>query len=95
MFDRIIKKGRVSEQDACRFIRQILDALAYCHSKNIVHRDIKPENILFKSPQKRSPLCLVDFGLARIFKEQQVMSASVGSPSYMAPEVLNLSYTEK
>jgi calcium-dependent protein kinase len=48
LFDRIIAKtqsaeGHYSEQDAASLIRDILDAIAYCHSKEIVHRDLKPE----------------------------------------------------
>lgn len=49
MLDRIMKFKTFNEGDAAKLMRQIMSAIAYCHSKNIVHRDIKPENIIFNS----------------------------------------------
>jgi calcium-dependent protein kinase len=46
LFEVINTKGSYSENDAAKFTRQLMDAIAYCASKNVIHRDIKPENII-------------------------------------------------
>ena len=43
LFDYIVRKGKMPENEARRFFQQIISALEYCHSHNIVHRDLKPE----------------------------------------------------
>jgi len=53
----------MSEQQARDVFKQVLEAVAYCHSQNIAHRDIKLENILFVN-EKTSALKVIDFGLA-------------------------------
>ena len=71
LFDRIIAKtqsaeGHFSEKDAASLVRDILDAIAYCHDeKQIVHRDLKPENFLFLTGEEDSPIKIIDFGLSR------------------------------
>ena len=47
LFDRILKKGKFTEEDAVAILVQILSAVQYIHSKNIIHRDLKPENLLY------------------------------------------------
>lgn len=49
LFDQIIKRPYYSERDAAHIMKQVLGAVAYCHSNNIVHRDLKPENLLLES----------------------------------------------
>ncbi|PIO61751.1 hypothetical protein TELCIR_16713, partial [Teladorsagia circumcincta] len=46
LYSRLKKKGRLEEPEAARYVRQLADALSYCHAKGVIHRDIKPENIL-------------------------------------------------
>lgn len=43
LFEYIVRRGKMSEEEARRFFQQIMGALEYCHSHNIVHRDLKPE----------------------------------------------------
>ncbi|CAB9502579.1 MAP kinase-activated protein kinase 2 (Fragment) [Seminavis robusta] len=98
LFDRIIAKtqsaeGHFSEHDAATLVRDILDAIRYCHSKGIVHRDLKPENFLFLTADD-SPIKIIDFGLSRHDDSiQGIMKTKVGTPYYVAPEVLRREYT--
>jgi calcium-dependent protein kinase len=96
LFDRIIDLGEEvhSEADASRIMRDIFKAVKYLHSKNITHRDLKPENIMFRGSEKDSEIVLVDFGMSSVFLQGEKMSAQVGSPSYVAPEVLGGQYDE-
>lgn len=70
-------------------------AVAYCHDKNIVHRDIKPENILLQNNQRDAQLKIIDFGTSRYFKSDSIMKKKLGTPYYIAPEVLSEKYNEK
>mmetsp|Transcript_36250 Transcript_36250/g.53154 ORF Transcript_36250/g.53154 Transcript_36250/m.53154 type:complete len:560 (-) Transcript_36250:497-2176(-) len=101
LFDRIIAKtqsdeGHFSEKDAANIIRSILDAIRYCHDvKNIVHRDLKPENFLFLTEADDSPIKIIDFGLSRHDNHNfGIMKTKVGTPYYVAPEVLRREYTK-
>ncbi|CAK56353.1 unnamed protein product (macronuclear) [Paramecium tetraurelia] len=95
LFDRIKKMSSFSESIAADYIRQILLATVHCHEKKIVHRDLKPENIIFISEDPKSQLKVIDFGTSRKFDNQKAMSKRLGTPYYIAPEVLGHSYTEK
>jgi len=88
LFDKIVAMGNYTEQDAARVIGQLTNALDYLHKLNIVHRDLKPENILLATTESDSPIKLADFGLARIFSNDDVMKTACGTPGYVAPEVL-------
>ena len=101
LFDRIIAKtqsaeGHFSEHDAAVLVRDILDAIRYCHDeKQIVHRDLKPENFLFLTPSEKAPIKIIDFGLSRYDDAHQgIMQTKVGTPYYVAPEVLRREYTK-
>ncbi|KAM3135846.1 hypothetical protein pb186bvf_012099 [Paramecium bursaria] len=97
LFDRIQKFKSYGEQDAVRLMKQVMSAVAYCHSKNIVHRDLKPENIIFNTDEQTSDLKVIDFGTSRKFdnKDNQKMTKRLGTPYYIAPEVLTRNYNEK
>jgi calcium-dependent protein kinase len=87
LFDRIIAKtqsaeGHFSEHDAACLVREILDAIAYCHNKGIVHRDLKPENFLYLTEKDDAPIKIIDFGLSRHNDTNQgIMKTKVGKCS--------------
>jgi calcium/calmodulin-dependent protein kinase I len=59
LFDQLAQKGYYQEKDAAVLIKQVITALEYLHSHNIVHRDIKPENLLFKDTSTDAPIMVL------------------------------------
>ncbi|KAK6942508.1 EF-hand domain [Dillenia turbinata] len=92
LFDRIVKRGHYSERKAAELIRTIVSATEACHSLGVMHRDLKPENFLFVDEKEDSALKTIDFGLSVFFKPGEYFSDVVGSPYYVAPEVLRKCY---
>ncbi|KAL6137383.1 PREDICTED: calcium-dependent protein kinase SK5-like [Fragaria vesca subsp. vesca] len=88
LFDRIVKKGHYSEREAAKLIKTIVGVVETCHSLGVMHRDLKPENFLFDNDEEDSTLKATDFGLSVFYKPGEVFSDVVGSPYYVAPEVL-------
>ncbi|GAA6060387.1 hypothetical protein JCM10212_004640 [Sporobolomyces blumeae] len=86
LFDYIVKRGKMPEDEARRFFQQIMSALDYCHSHNIVHRDLKPENLLL---DENLNVKIADFGLSNIMRDGDFLKTSCGSPNYAAPEVIS------
>ena len=87
-----------TEKDTAKIIHQLLSAVSYLHSRNIVHRDIKPENICFTDSEKNDEslsIKLVDFGLSiRHTDACAPLTSIVGTSYYMAPQVLQSVYTK-
>ncbi|KAF3586117.1 hypothetical protein F2Q69_00032014 [Brassica cretica] len=92
LFDRIIQRGHYTERKAAELARTIVGVLETCHSLGVMHRDLKPENFLFVSREEDSLLKTIDFGLSMFFKPDEVFTDVVGSPYYVAPEVLRKRY---
>ncbi|XP_075498341.1 calcium-dependent protein kinase SK5 isoform X1 [Primulina tabacum] len=88
LFDRIIRKGHYSEKEAAKLIKTIVGVVEACHSLGVMHRDLKPENFLFLSSDEEAALKTTDFGLSVFYKPGEMFSDVVGSPYYVAPEVL-------
>ncbi|KAJ8391405.1 hypothetical protein AAFF_G00090350 [Aldrovandia affinis] len=82
------EKGRLPERITKFLVTQILVALRHLHFKNIVHCDLKPENVLLASADPFPQVKLCDFGFARIIGERSFRRSVVGTPAYLAPEVL-------
>ncbi|XP_063804224.1 serine/threonine-protein kinase D1 isoform X1 [Pseudophryne corroboree] len=82
------EKGRLPERITKFLVTQILVALRHLHFKNIVHCDLKPENVLLASAEPFPQVKLCDFGFARIIGEKSFRRSVVGTPAYLAPEVL-------
>lgn len=92
LFDRIIAKGHYSEREAARLTKTIVGVVEACHSLGVVHRDLKPENFLLLSRDEHAELKATDFGLSMFFQPGDVFNDVVGSPYYVAPEVLRRKY---
>ena len=91
LFDYIVKKRRLNEEETSFFFYQIVNGLEYIHSKNIVHRDLKPENLLLSEKNK---LKIIDFGLSNYFNlnkdnKKKLLKTPCGSPCYAAPEMVS------
>jgi calcium-dependent protein kinase len=95
VFDKIIDEGHLTEKAVSKIIFEVLNALVYCHEHHIAHRDLKPENMLFEDEGCKGEIKLIDFGLSAKFGEKEKMSIVLGTPYYVAPEVLKGSYDQK
>ena len=97
LFQQIVDKAPFNEKYTAYVMYQIFSAINYCHQMNIIHRDLKPENILIVGKGKGGlPIIKIcDFGTSKIFEKGAVQRRLVGSPYYIAPEVLKKQYNEK
>ena len=86
--------------EAAQSMENILSAIEHCHKHGIVHRDLKPENLLFSDNTPQAVLKVIDFGLSRSRRQtnedskEEMMQTRVGTPYYIAPEVLAKNYTK-
>ncbi|XP_030955240.1 serine/threonine-protein kinase SRK2A-like isoform X2 [Quercus lobata] len=88
LFERICSAGRFSEDEARYFFQQLISGVCYCHSMQICHRDLKLENTLLDgSPAPRLKIC--DFGYSKSSLLHSRPKSTVGTPAYIAPEVLS------
>lgn len=95
LFDRIVAAHRFTEKHAADIMNQMLSAVKHLHEKGIVHRDLKPENFLMDDTTENAEVKLIDFGLSKRFSSQDEMERMhtvVGTPYYVAPEVLKGNY---
>ncbi|MCD7472433.1 Calcium-dependent protein kinase 20 [Datura stramonium] len=95
LFDRIIKRGHYTEKKAAELARVIVGVVEACHSLGVMHRDLKPENFLFINEKEESSLKTIDFGLSVFFRPGETFTDVVGSPYYVAPEVLRKRYGQE
>mmetsp|Transcript_25162 Transcript_25162/g.37183 ORF Transcript_25162/g.37183 Transcript_25162/m.37183 type:complete len:449 (-) Transcript_25162:194-1540(-) len=102
LFDYVVQKGTLTEEEASEIIRQVTSVVQYMHSKNIIHRDLKPENLLLKnkagtaqngggakSHKGEIEVKLIDFGLSKCLSPASTTTFSfLGTRGYLAPEML-------
>jgi serine/threonine protein kinase len=83
---RLTRERQLPVSEAIQLAREVLDALSYAHSANVVHRDIKPANILLDAGHA----VVADFGIARAIGEGESTTGHViGTPAYMSPEQID------
>ncbi|KAJ1691914.1 hypothetical protein LUZ63_016069 [Rhynchospora breviuscula] len=92
LFDRIVARGHYTERAAAVVTKTIVEVVQMCHKHGVMHRDLKPENFLFGNKKETAPLKAIDFGLSVFFTPGERFNEIVGSPYYMAPEVLKRNY---
>jgi len=93
LFDHIVKTNHFNEVYAAQLMTQMISSIKHLHENNIVHRDLKPENFLMADTTANSEVKLIDFGLSkRNLGGSDMMSTVVGTPYYVAPEVLKGNY---
>mmetsp|Transcript_6606 Transcript_6606/g.14413 ORF Transcript_6606/g.14413 Transcript_6606/m.14413 type:complete len:635 (-) Transcript_6606:330-2234(-) len=80
-------RKRIDEAHARSYLWQILDSVEYCHSHRVCHRDLKLEN--FVLDRSFRTVKLIDFGLSVIWRPDQALFKSYGTPCYSAPEILS------
>mmetsp|Transcript_10367 Transcript_10367/g.28601 ORF Transcript_10367/g.28601 Transcript_10367/m.28601 type:complete len:710 (+) Transcript_10367:118-2247(+) len=87
LFDQLLAKGPFKEDYALTIFAQVVCAVDYMHSRDVVHRDLKAENLVFSA--KGSPaIKFIDFGGACTCTPEQGLTGLVGTPQYVAPEVV-------
>ena len=94
LFEKITQQNNqtFNEQTAANYMKSLFQAINHCHAQNIVHRDIKPDNIMIT---QNDTVRLIDFGLSKASKTNKNLTTVAGTPYYMAPEVLDGSYSKK
>ena len=94
-FNQIVIIEKCEEKKVVSLIAKVLLAIAHCHSRGITHRDLKPENILYENNEPDAEIKIIDFGLSRKYAKDEKMHSVLGTPYYVAPEVLKGNYNEK
>ena len=85
LFNYIVEKEKLDENEASMFFFQLINALEYIHSLGIAHRDLKPENLLLV---ENKIIKIIDFGLSNYFNGEKKLETPCGSPSYASPEII-------
>lgn len=89
LFDYLGERHHLCEEEAAHIMHNILTSIQYLHSQQISHRDLKLQNFMFDKKGPEANLKLIDFGLsAQYSPEQNTFKTIVGSPLYIAPEIV-------
>jgi calcium-dependent protein kinase len=93
LFTRIIERKRYSERDAAGVLTKILAGIQFLHHHRIAHCDLKPDNFLFVGDSEDAELKIIDFGMSKRTARLSYRREMLGTPYYMAPEVVEKKYT--
>ncbi|KAH7909106.1 kinase-like protein [Hygrophoropsis aurantiaca] len=92
MQTRISRLGSLSLTCSRYYAAQIVDAVDYIHTKDVIHRDLKPENLLLDNAYR---IKITDFGTAKIIEPSERANTFVGTAQYVSPELLEKNETSK
>jgi calcium-dependent protein kinase len=97
ILDQLTKREKLFESEAIDFVRTLLSTIAYVHENGIVHRDLKPANCILEEDLDFKKMKLIDFGTAGPYDKsgKEQLDELVGTPYYLAPEVIKGKYSEK
>eukprot|EP00924_Labyrinthula_sp_SR-Ha-C_P005094 maker-scaffold_1-snap-gene-21.49-mRNA-1 protein AED:0.02 eAED:0.02 QI:0/0.66/0.5/1/1/1/4/59/576 len=90
LFERIVERKKYTERDAAQLMKKLVNGIKQLHDHNILHRDLKPENLVFASEGEDAEIKISDFGLGCVTNWPDVHHSVVGTPNYVAPEVVTL-----
>jgi serum/glucocorticoid-regulated kinase 2 len=85
LFQHLRQAKRFDENRAKFYAAEITLAIEHLHKMDVIYRDLKPENILM---DEDGHVCLTDFGMAKIVRDGQLTTSFVGTPEYLAPEII-------
>jgi calcium-dependent protein kinase len=98
LLERIVHRGTHSEFEAAEVMTKLCLAVSHLHELYICHRDIKPDNCIYVSADPNAEIKLIDFGLSSKFSNNDnvdKLCSLVGTPYYMAPEILRGSHSKE
>eukprot|EP00466_Bigelowiella_natans_P019627 jgi/Bigna1/44148/e_gw1.89.34.1 len=87
LLQHICEQKTFTEEDARNIIFKLAEVLKYLHARGIVHRDLKPDNIMYRTKESKE-ICVVDFGLAKQYSGSGSFNTLLGTPLYLAPEMI-------
>ncbi|CAG9324815.1 unnamed protein product [Blepharisma stoltei] len=94
LYEYLLEKESLNELEVAKIMMKIFTAVNHLHTMRICHRDIKPENVMFTDKSEDRELKLIDFGLSSKYRDE-LLESIVGTPYYLAPEVLKGSYSKE
>jgi len=92
LYEQICNMQYYDEHTTAIIMKQIFSCVSYLNQMGIVHRDLKPENMMMTNKKDYLEIKLIDFGTATIYKKGRRLKTKIGSPYYIAPEVLKGNY---
>jgi len=92
LLDKLLDAHNFNEAETSKMMKKIISAVMSLHAQGIAHRDLKPDNFVYENDDSNAEIKLIDFGLANKFEHDRSFETVIGTPKYLAPEVLKGKY---